>query len=253
MNPLPLPALPIINVLILLLLGFLVHLKLQKTIQALVVLAGGDWRRGVFIYSLIFLPGVMVHEMTHFLTAAILGVRTGEISLIPKIPDSTSQRTALGSVRIAKTDFFRESIIGAMPMIASLSIMYVLVEIFIRPILVNPNDLIASLIQFLNHFSIRLALVTYFIFTLANTMYLSKEDTRTWLPMLLFLGIIGLLLGLSGVLNPVLEAFWGAITYIANVLRLCLALVLLIQLVVWLMLWSWQKIWERVSRKRVVY
>ena len=138
-------------------------------------------------------------------------------------------------------------------MIASLSIMYVLVEIFIRPILVNPNDLIASLIQFLNHFSIRLALVTYFIFTLANTMYLSKEDTRTWLPMLLFLGIIALLLGLSGVLNPVLEAFWGAITYIANVLRLCLALVLLIQLVVWLMLWSWQKIWERVSRKRVVY
>jgi len=219
----------------------------------MVVLAGGDRKEGIVIYSLIFLPGVMVHEMTHFMTAAILGVRTGEISLIPKTIDPNGQRTALGSVRIAKTDFIRESIIGTMPMIVSLLLMYALVEIFIRPILVSPNDLIGSLIQFLNHFSIRLALVTYFIFTLANTMYLSKEDTRSYLPMFLFVGVITLLLWVSGLLTQVIAATTNATAYVAQVWQLCLALVTVIQLVILIVLTIWLRIWERVSHKRVVY
>ena len=67
------------------------------------------------IFSFIFLPGVFLHELSHFIMAKLLGVRTGRFSLLPQsLPDG---RLQLGYVETTRSDIVRDSLIGAAPLI----------------------------------------------------------------------------------------------------------------------------------------
>lgn len=76
-------------------------------------------RRGaVWIYSVLTLPGLLVHEIAHFLMAALLGLRTGTIELLPVLSDSGG--IEFGSVQVEKADPIRLSMVGLAPLIAGL-------------------------------------------------------------------------------------------------------------------------------------
>ncbi len=50
------------------------------------------------VFSLIFLPGVFLHELSHLVMAKVLGVRTGNFSLLPEMmPDGSLQLRLRGS------------------------------------------------------------------------------------------------------------------------------------------------------------
>ena len=67
------------------------------------------------IFSIIFLPGVFLHESSHFVMAKILRVPTGDFSIFPQsLPDG---RLQLGYVETARSDIVRNSLIGAAPLI----------------------------------------------------------------------------------------------------------------------------------------
>src|ERR1700681_939898 len=68
----------------------------------------------IFLISFIFLPGIIIHELSHLLVASILFVKTGEIEFMPQVQD---EGLKLGSVSIAKTDPIRRFIIGVSPII----------------------------------------------------------------------------------------------------------------------------------------
>lgn len=72
----------------------------------------GSHRVSIYLLSLIVLPGTIVHEMAHLLTAGGMLVRVGEISLFPEINE---KGVKLGHVEIEKTDFIRRAIIGFAP------------------------------------------------------------------------------------------------------------------------------------------
>ena len=67
------------------------------------------------IFALIFLPGVFLHELSHFLAAKLLGVRTGKFSLIPQAQPNGKLR--LGYVETASGGFVRDALIGAAPLV----------------------------------------------------------------------------------------------------------------------------------------
>ncbi len=71
---------------LLLLLVPLLYLQrfLQREIQAIFLLITRQPEISMALFSLIFLPGVLLHEISHFLMAHLLGVRTGRFSIIPK-------------------------------------------------------------------------------------------------------------------------------------------------------------------------
>jgi len=69
----------------------------------------------IVIFSVIFLPGILLHEGSHFLTARLLGVRTGRFSILPG--PATGGRLQLGFVETAKADPLREAIIGVSPLL----------------------------------------------------------------------------------------------------------------------------------------
>lgn len=87
------------------------HWELQASLLLLIRRAD----IAVAVFSLLFFPGVVLHEGSHWLTARLLAVRTNRFSLLPApMPDG---RLQLGFVETARTDFVRDSLIGAAPLL----------------------------------------------------------------------------------------------------------------------------------------
>lgn len=118
--------------------------------------------------AFLFLPGVIIHELSHWLIAEILFVPTGEIEFLPVVDGNDVK---LGSVQIAKTDPFRRFFIGVAPLIIGLSVILLIFQ-FISPI--SPTLSYKSL------------LFAYVIFEIGNTMFSSKKDLDGVLAFIIF-------------------------------------------------------------------
>lgn len=92
--------------------------NLHREIQAIFLLITRHPGCTVTIFAFIFSPGVLLHELSHFLMARLLRVRTGKFSLLPQVLPDGSLR--LGYVEAATTDFFRDSMVGVAPLITGL-------------------------------------------------------------------------------------------------------------------------------------
>ena len=74
---------------------------IHRHLHGVALLITGNKNWAIILYAIILFPGVLLHEASHWLTAKILGVRTGSFSVIPKAgKDGTIQ---LGYVEYYKT------------------------------------------------------------------------------------------------------------------------------------------------------
>lgn len=87
---------------------------LHRELQAVLLLLTRHPSAAIGIFSLLFLPGVLLHESSHFLMARLLRVRTGKFSLIPQTTPQGSLR--LGYVETARADWLRDTLIGMAPL-----------------------------------------------------------------------------------------------------------------------------------------
>ncbi len=65
---------------------------LHREIQAVFLLLTRRAELALVLFSLLFFPGVLLHEASHYLTAFLLGVRVGGISLIPQVLPKTNTK-----------------------------------------------------------------------------------------------------------------------------------------------------------------
>jgi hypothetical protein len=154
------------------------------------------------VLSFIFLPGIIVHELSHFFMATILFVSAGEIEFVPK---KNGNKVKLGSVQVAKTDPIRRSLIGFAPVFAGLAIIIGGVYLFSSNLLFFQNK---------NYFIfIATALVVaYLLFSVSNTMFSSEADMRGAIEILIILAIIlaaAYALGLRPSLSDLNRIFTG--------------------------------------------
>lgn len=110
--------------------------------------------------SLLFLPGTIIHELAHVLTAGVLLVHVGEVEFMPR---QTEEGIKLGSAQIGHTDFIRRAIIGFAPVFFGLSIILGISFYFIS----NFNGPWWSVI-----------ILLFVLFEVGNTMFSSKKDTE---------------------------------------------------------------------------
>jgi hypothetical protein len=113
----------------------------------------------VWFYAIFFLPGTIIHEISHLLVAEILRVKTGPMTLLPKF-DPKKKQTQLGSLAIAQVDPFRRTLIGIAPFILGMTLIYLIVNYFDLKFILD----LANIVKF------------YFIFVTANSMISSKKD-----------------------------------------------------------------------------
>lgn len=174
---------------------------LHREIQAVFLILTRDTRVTMGIFSLLFLPGVFLHELSHFLMAKLLRVRTGRFSILPQsLPDG---RLQLGYVETARADAVRDSLIGAAPLIVgTLVIAYVAIYPLQMRILWDAfrNG------QFnLFWMGVR-ALPTvgdfylwfYLAFAVSSTMMPSESDRHAWLELLIGIGVLIVIALLAG-------------------------------------------------------
>ncbi len=170
---------------------------LHRELQAALLLLTRRLDIALAIFSLIFLPGVILHEASHYVMAKVLRVRTGRFSLIPRrLGDG---RLLLGYVETAPTDIFRDALIGAAPLIAGgLFVAYaghVCLGLLSLWDALSSLDLKAAIDSYLLVYDRPdFWLWFYLIVTVSSTMLPSSTDRRAWLP---FVVIVALLLGLG--------------------------------------------------------
>ena len=166
---------------------------LHREIQAVLLILTRDARLTIGIFQIIFLPGVFLHEASHFLMAKILRVRTGRFSVIPRaLPDG---RLQLGFVETAKADIVRDSLIGAAPLIFG--------TLFVAFVAVNrlEMDVLWNTIQNgqFNLFWMGVGILPrtkdfwlwfYLVFTVSSTMMPSESDRHAWLELVISVGVL---------------------------------------------------------------
>jgi hypothetical protein len=174
---------------------------LHRQVQAVLLLLTQRPDLTIAIFSLLFLPGVALHELSHLLTARLLRVSTGRISLIPTpLPNG---RLQLGYVETAPSDFVRDALIGVAPLFSgALAVTYIglarwqLDQVWLR--LANGDGWGALLTSANLHNASDFWLWFYLAFTISSTMLPSASDRRAWLPLLFSLGILLLTAWLIG-------------------------------------------------------
>ena len=188
---------------LLLMLGPLLVLQraLHRQLQGVFLILTRRPAVAMGIFSFIFLPGVALHEGSHYLMARLLGVHTGRVSLLPR-PTRTGM-LQLGFVETAHTDVVRDALIGAAPLITGgMVVAYIGVT---RMKLLPAGGLLLSgpIVNFWQELSQLPAqpdfwLWFYLAFVVSSTMLPSASDRRAWLPIGLVVGGLFLLAVLAG-------------------------------------------------------
>jgi hypothetical protein len=189
---------------------------LHGELQALLLILTRSEAAVISIFSLLFVPGVLLHELSHFLMAKLLRVRTARFSLLPEVlPGGKLQ---LGFVETERTDVLRDALIGLAPLLTGgLMLAYLGFE---RLALAPMGQAFATedwptFWAALRHVPEQADfwLWFYLAFSIATTMLPSDSDRRAWLPILLWAALLTASAVLAGAgpwmldnLAPVLNA-----------------------------------------------
>jgi hypothetical protein len=177
---------------------------LHREIQVVILLLTCNRQLTIGLFSVLFFPGVFLHELSHFLMAKLLGVRTRGFSLIPKpLPNGQLQ---MGYVETEKTDILRDSFIGLAPLVAgTLFIAYA--GIYTMQLHTLWNVLRDGQVGL---FWMGLGLLPnvpdfylwfYLTFAVSSTMLPSESDRLSWLPLGLWVAVLLALAAFSGAGN----------------------------------------------------
>ncbi|HSV85852.1 MAG TPA: hypothetical protein VLH85_04715 [Levilinea sp.] len=179
----------------------LVQRWLHRELQGIFLLITRRPAMALGLFSLLFFPGVLLHEVSHFLAARLLWVRTGRFSVIPKaLPGG---RLRMGYVETAPSDAIRDALIGAAPLVTgSLLIAYLGayrlgLSALATLALQGKWDLFWVWLMTLPN-QADFWLWFYLAFSISSTMLPSASDRRAWLPIItgvLILVVLGLLFG----------------------------------------------------------
>jgi hypothetical protein len=162
----------------------------------------------LLIYALIFLPGVILHEGSHWITAQILRVPTRGFSLIPRRTGEGTIR--FGYVETASVDPLRSSLIGLAPLLAGTVTMGLLTFNHLGVRELSAELMAGRWLSSLDQMNRLLAtpdvmLWLYLVFVISNTMLPSKSDRAAWASMLILvaaLAAIGFTLGILDMVGP---------------------------------------------------
>lgn len=223
---------------------------------ALLLTGRPDW--SLWLYALILLPGVFLHELSHWLTAGLLGVRTGRFSLMPRDHADGVQLGYVEYYRDRRLGPIRESLIGAAPLIfGSTAVILIGNHIFDLPAILAlvQEPAVGNWVA-----AARLVVAAddslvwlYLLFAVSNAMLPSASDRRAWPGFGLALAaVVGLLYALD--LTPLLiDGLLGPVARLFGYLGLALGVTIALDLLVMVLIAVVEALLGRLRGRRVVY
>jgi hypothetical protein len=218
--------------------------RITRNLQELSMRLVDDPDVALILYFVVVLPGVVIHELSHWLMAKLLGVRVSLPSLGP-VRKGRSRRVSLGSVRVSKVDPVRASLIGVAPLLGGSAVILV-----IGNLVLGVGELadavagqgVAGVLGALGEMAQvgDFWLWLYLIFAVSNAMLPSESDMAAVRPVLIFLGIVTAVVlvvsGLRGISPAVVDGVNAIAGYLAVAFGLTLGVDLVFMLVIWAVL-----------------
>ncbi|MCZ7543122.1 MAG: hypothetical protein M5R40_06105 [Anaerolineae bacterium] len=238
-------------------LAFLVFTQrwLQRHLIGLAFLFTDNEDAAVRLYHALMFPGVLLHELSHWVTARLLGVGTGRFVVLPH-RDETG--ILLGHVEVEETDVVRGALIGAAPLVAGL-----LVTVLAADQALNMADLAAALptgdLTAIGAAFARLLRAPdfwvwlYLLFAVANAMMPSPEDRRSWPPFIALMALAFVILLVAGFQETVVGVLAGPLRDALNLLAAAFVGITALNLVVMAPVWIVEETASRLMRRRVNY
>jgi len=207
------------------------------------------------VYFVLLLPGVLLHEASHWLMAKLLQVRTGKVTIGL---NQKRGKLEMGSVRVAQADPIRNSLIGLAPLVGGG------LAIFLIGRWALGVETLAWVLQSGDGFRITEELWAalhvpdfwlwlYLIFAISNAMLPSATDRRSWPPVLIFLGGSAVLLYFTGWMPALSPDLTNPLSDALSYLNLAFTLTLAVDLVFALVILVLEMLLMRLTGWRVEY
>ena len=232
---------------------------IHRHLRGLAYLLTGRRTWAVLLYAIILFPGVLLHELSHWLTALVLRVRTGSISLIPRLEEDGAVR--LGYVeyyRGATLDPLRESLVGGAPLIsgtaAILLIGFYVFDVAALSTAVRSGE-VAALTRALEEIfqTPDFFVWLYLIFAVSNAMMPSPSDRRAWPAFLALLAAGAAILFLLRLQDTVLLGLTGPVTAVFGYLGLAFSLAIGVDVIFIFIIYVLERLVSAVKGVQVVY
>ncbi len=245
----------VISLSVLLLMQRWIHTHLH----GLSLLLTGRPERAMIIYAIVLLPGVILHELSHWLMATLVGVRTGTFSVIPRAESD-------GTVQLGYVEYYkgrnlgpiRESLIGGAPLLVGTAVILLIgFHIFGVADLVaaiesgNVDNLVLALTEVINTNDFLVWL--YLLFAVSNAMMPSRSDRRAWPAFTLVMIGLALLLYLLGVQEVIFAGLADAATTVFGYLRLALSMSIGVDVIFMAIIAALEGLIGRLKGVNVVY
>ncbi len=209
------------------------------------------------IYYMVLLPGVFIHEFSHWLVAGVVNVKTKRLTTWPKIDKSGELEPAFIKVEDTKNPVFL-TLIGIAPFVSGLALVLLIsgsmlhLPDLIKAFATNDVNVIAAAFQTL---LLRPDFVLWFylLFAIGNTMMPGKADREGWL----IIGglIVGALIFLAVIGFSAAEIRWfsGPIPAVINSLTAVFLMIFAVDVVVAFLLFAIERLAERLTQRQAPY
>lgn len=201
--------------------------QLGLRIQMIVLYLTGSADMAMVAVFLVLMPGVFVHELSHWVFAKLLGMRPSRFRVWPQ---RRKDGLGLGSVNVRSGGTWRDSLVGMAPLIAGSALLaWVGATIFQSDLLLSQLEQ-GRLLDTLGAFFDALAqpdglLWAYALFVIGNSMMPSRSDRQPLRSLLLYIGfaaliyvVVGLpidpITALLGWLIPAIQVLVGALLFV---------------------------------------
>lgn len=174
----------------LLILAYLSY-KVSQEIQYLVYYSTGSKNMPVVVLFLVLLPGVFIHEASHWVTARLLGLKTGKFRVWPK---RKGKYIGMGSVSVERGGTLLDSLVGMAPLIIGTFLIALIGHRVFNAYLISEAMLDTRWQDGLRAMWIALnkpdgAIWAYLLFAIGNAMFPSSSDREPVKPLLLYIVI----------------------------------------------------------------
>jgi hypothetical protein len=162
--------------------------QLSLQIQTIFVLLTRNIDLTIVLLFLLLLPGIVVHEVAHWVAARLLGLKTGKFRVWPK---KQGKYIGLGSVSVQRGNLWQDTIVGMAPLLAGTILLALIGEhifqLFRFSLALSGRQWEDSWRAFQQTLQAPDGILwTYLLFAIANAMMPSASDREPVKPLLLY-------------------------------------------------------------------
>lgn len=212
-----------------------------RQVQTIGWLVSGDENVTMVGYYLLMFPGILLHELSHFVTARLLGIRVTDFRLGPR-KRRNSKTIELGSVSVFSGGTIRDSLVGVAPFVAGTAVLLV---VSFTVFDVDALGRVWAAQGWSGFFATAAGLPQtpdfwlwlYLIFAVSNAMMPSPADRKPWLLAGLYLAAIVAVAWIAGLFSRISPGVWDHVLGALQVLTLAFLFTVIVNVLVGSALW----------------